>query len=93
MNMSPAQTFLAHNAIQRLQHTMRTLAAIGVHRPAEITLPIEELECLAIAAAPVLSIDPCQFDLGGWHDEAGAEVTNHEPRVRSDEASPWQIPT
>jgi hypothetical protein len=91
--MSPAQTFLAHNSVARLQHTLRTLHALGVHRPSEITLPIEELECLAIAASPVLGIDPRQFDLGGWHDEAGAAVTNHESRGEIEPRAEWHIPT
>lgn len=94
MDLSPAQEFLAHNCVARVRHTVRTLAAMGV-RPHDITLPLEEIECLAIAASPVLGIDPTQFDTGERHDEDGAPVADRDrDRAPLDDVRPeWHFPT
>lgn len=55
---------LAANAAQRIRLARRREATTGERIVSEI--PLEELECLARAAAPALGMDPDGFDLGAF---------------------------
>jgi hypothetical protein len=84
MHLSPAQEFHARNALTRLWHARGTLPA---NRPQEVAVRLEELECLALAAAPAMGIDPDQFDRGKWHGGETPAAPAQEPRPE------WHIPT
>lgn len=57
--MTPTQEILARNAVQRA-----LLAAGKEKRPEYILIPLVEIECLCVAAAPTLNLNPGTFDLG-----------------------------
>ena len=63
-HLSPAQMALAANAAQRITLARRNAATTGERLAAAI--PLDELECLARAAAPALGMDPDGFDLGAF---------------------------
>lgn len=67
MHLSPAQTYLAANAAQRIRLIRANQLRHGGEIPDGVEIPFEELECLARAAAPALGMDPDAFDLGGFN--------------------------
>lgn len=67
--LSPAQAALARSAAGRLMELRSLHEAAGVV-PMEgeaLSIPLDELGCLCLAAAPAIGLDRDQFDLGPWH--------------------------
>lgn len=66
--LSPAQTQLATAAAERLLELRELHRIAGVApMPDEcLSIPLDELECLARAAAPALGMEVERFDLGAW---------------------------
>lgn len=70
MILTPSQELLARNAAQRV-----LLHGIGL-RPDSVALPLDELECLCLAAAPALNLDPLAFDTGKFHAPSTPQSLN-----------------
>lgn len=68
-DLSPAQTALARAAADRLTglRELHRLAGVAPMDGETISVPLDEMECLCLAAAPAMGLGPDTLDLGPWH--------------------------
>lgn len=67
--LTPAQAVLARSAADRLieLQSLHTAAGVAPMEGETLSIPLDELGCLCLAAAPAIGLDRDQFDLGPWH--------------------------